>query len=100
MVSTKRRYSSEFKQGEIELAIKLSSIKEAEMELGITKQMLHQWMYAFKNKGEINNLNSEDTKSAYSLVEENRRLQKELRILREEKEILRKAATYFSQNQK
>jgi len=100
MVSTKRRYTSEFKQGAIELAIKLSSIKEAAMELGIPKQTLHQWMCAFKNKGEINNLNPEDTKNTFSLVEENRRLQKELRILREEKEILKKAATYFAQNQK
>jgi transposase len=99
MVLTKRRYTSEFKQGAIELTIKLSSIKEAAMELGIPKQTLYQWMCDFKGKGKINNLNPEDTKSTFSLVEENRRLQKELRILREEKEILKKAATYFAQNQ-
>jgi transposase-like protein len=35
-----------------------------------------------------------------TLVEENRKLHKELAIAREEKEILKKAAAYFAQHQK
>jgi transposase len=35
-----------------------------------------------------------------SLVEENRRLHKELAIAKEERDILKKAAAYFAQHQK
>ena len=35
-----------------------------------------------------------------ALIQENRRLQKELAITKEEKEILKKAAAYFAQNLK
>lgn len=41
--------------------------------------------------------NSQDIKT---LLEENRRLHKELAIAKEEREILKKAAAYFAQQQK
>lgn len=99
MVLTKRRYTAEFKQGAIDLAMKSASVKAAAIELGIPPQSLHQWINDLKSKGPVSGLKgSSDTKSMFSLVEENRRLQKELRIVREEKEILKKAAAYFAQN--
>ena len=53
-----------------------------------------------KNKGESVALEAGSSKDVATLIAENRRLQKELTIAREEKEILKKAAAYFAQHQK
>ena len=59
---------------------------------------LHAWINKLKNKA---NSSIKDSKpDVTALIEENRRLHKELAITKEEKEILKKAATYFAQHQK
>ena len=98
-MSQVRKYTKEFKQEAVNLALKSPSISNTASELGIPMPTLHSWIQQFKNKP-ISSSNKDDSKSMTDLVEENRRLHKELAIAKEEKEILKKAATYFAQHQK
>ncbi len=90
----KRTYSRAFKLQALEL-VKTSqkSISEIERDLGITPGMLHKWKarmkadggQAFPGKGH----QKEDE-------EQIRRLKREVEVLRQEREILKKALAIFS----
>jgi transposase len=99
--SPKRKYTPEFKQEAITLALKSLSIANTAQELGIPVATLHTWIHNLKSKGNqtVAGILRGD-KDMGVLIEENRRLHKELAIAREEREILKKAATYFAQHQK
>lgn len=94
-----RRYTQEFKQEAINLALKSPSVFHTANELGIPPATLHSWIGQLKEKP----TSTHDSPAGHdiaALLEENRRLHKENIILKEEKEILKKAATYFAQHQK
>ena len=95
-----RKYTTEFKQEAINLALKSPSIVQTANELGIPIGTLHAWIHAIKKKGKLIQVDKNSSKSMADLVEENRRLHKELAIAKEEREILKKAAAYFAQHQK
>jgi transposase len=95
-----RKYTSEFKQEAVNLAFKLPSISQAAEELGVPVGTLHSWVQQLKADGNMAKDGKDKTQDIKSLVEENRRLHKELAIVKEEREILKKAATYFAQHQK
>jgi transposase len=98
-----RKYTKEFKQEAVNLALKSPAVTSAARELGIPSPTLNSWIHAFKTP-EISQSNKKHSTSAEhdvaALLAENRRLHKELAIAREEKEILKKAAAYFAQHQK
>jgi len=100
MTRSVRKYTKEFKQEAINLALKSPSVEKTANELGIPPATLHTWIYALKSKGKITSVDANTGKDMATLIEENRRLHKELAIAREEKEILKKAAAYFAQHQK
>lgn len=100
MTRSVRRYTKEFKQEAINLALKSPSVERTAKELGIPAATLHSWIYTLKKKGDIATVDTNGSKGMAALVEENRRLHKELGIAREEREILKKAAAYFAQHQK
>lgn len=100
MTRSVRRYTKEFKQEAINLALKSPSIDGTAKELGIPVATLHSWIQAIKKKGNITTVDVGSVKDMATLIEENRRLHKELAIAKEEKEILKKAAAYFAQYQK
>ena len=95
-----RKYTKEFKQEAVNLAFKLPSISQAAEELGIPVGTLHTWIQQLKVTGDIAKAGKDKTQDMTALIEENRRLQRELTIIKEEKEILKKAATYFACHQK
>lgn len=95
-----RRYTQEFKQEAVNLALKSPSVVNTAKELGVPAATLHTWIHALKSKGKLTAGSSDSSKDMTGLIEENRRLHKENTILKEEKEILKKAATYFAQHQK
>lgn len=100
MANAIRKYTNEFKQEAVNLALKSPSIKCVASELGIPYVTLYGWISKLKNKGDLASVDSRGSKDMAALIAENRRLQKELSIAKEEKEILKKAAAYFAQHQK
>ena len=100
MSKSKRKYTEEFKQQAISLALKSTSIVDTANELGLPPSTLNTWLYALKNKGSLSKVDAKSGKDMADLIEENRRLHKALAKATEEKEILKKAATYFAQHQK
>jgi len=100
MNKSTKKYTKEFKQEAINLALKSPSILNTAKELGIPIGTLSSWIHLLRKKGDITTLDANSSKDMAALIEENRRLHKELSIIKEEKEILKKAATYFAQHQK
>ena len=95
-----RKYTKEFKQEAVILALKSPSIVNTAKELGIPVATLHTWIHTLKRKGQLATVDTNGGKDMAALIEENRRLHKELAITKEEREILKKAAAYFAQHQK
>lgn len=95
-----KRYTKEFKQEAVSLALKSPSVGHTAKELGIPPATLNTWVHNLKKKGDITKVDADSGKDMATLIAENRRLHKELAIAKEEKEILKKAAAYFAQHQK
>ena len=89
-----RKYTEEFKQEAVNLALKSPSISHTANALGIPMATLHTWVHQSKDKSKPVEGASGGHDIA-ALLEENRRLHKENVVLKEEKEILKKAA-YFA----
>ena len=86
-----RRYSEEFKQEAVRLyrSSGLGYRKVAE-DLGVSAYALRQWVQkSAAGKGSVASSESEELK----------RLRREVRVLREEREILRKAAAFFARDE-
>jgi transposase len=86
------RYTKEFKAEAVRLARSFpeKSIRQLAYELGISDQTLRNWInQAQIDRGEREGLTTQER-------EELRRLRRENRILREEREILKKAAAFFA----
>ena len=86
------RYPEEFKAEAVQLARSLpeKSIRQLAYELGIADQTLRNWIkQAEINRGEREGLTTEER-------EELGKLRRENKILREEREILKKAAAFFA----
>jgi transposase len=94
-----RKYTQEFKQEAVNLALKSLSIAQTATQLGIPTATLHTWTHQLKGKLKPRE-GVPGAQDITALLEENRRLHKENVVLKEEKEILKKAATYFAQHQK
>ena len=89
----KNNYTQEFKDSTIKFCIDNSdkSVSSIAKDLGLNKGTLALWVKEYKAK---NNLLPKNEIKNETLEEENKRLRKELSILKQEKEILKKAAAY------
>jgi transposase len=91
--SKKPYYSLEFKQDAVQLVLsKGYSISEAAISLGISASGLRKWVASEKGPSNGNKL-------SLSEHEELLRLRKENTKLKMEREILKKAAAFFAQEQ-
>ncbi len=102
-----RVYSADFKENAIQLALRSPSIEVVARELGIPKPTLYTWVIKFK-KGQFPKRRAKSEQpemeslqsNVVSLMEENRRLNRTIAVLVEEKAILKKAAAYFARELK
>ena len=99
MVRNLRRYSKEFKQESVSLALSYANVNQAAKELGIPGPTLHEWVNKAKSTGNCV-IHGDDGSIKHAdvgkLIDENKELRKRLSRLEQEKEILKKAATYFA----
>lgn len=87
-------YSKDFKQEAIKLALNSPSVTGAAKELGMPEATLHTWVQKAKKAGDV--ATDSGSVNVGELVQEVQSLKKELARLKLEKEILKKAATYFA----
>jgi transposase-like protein len=76
-----RSYTEEFKQEAVKLALNSPTISDAAKGLGMPVGTLHTWLqYAKANGACIDTVNNK-TKTAAELLEENKKLKKQLSLL-------------------
>ena len=89
-----KQYPKEFKQEAVALVVDQGySVPEAAKSLGIATNMLYRWKQQFEEQQQGQTL-AEDER------EELKRLRKENKELRMEKEILKKASAFFAKEMK
>lgn len=93
-----KKYSQEFKVDALHLLESSGkTMAQIERELGLTPSLLGKWKQRYQVGQEVNGeaviLEASEVES---LKAENRRLKKELETVRQEREILKKAAIYFA----
>ena len=96
MGATRRRHSAEFKVEAVRMVTdKGLSVTQVARDLGIERSLLTKWKreltedpdHAFPGKGRLK-----------PMEEELRRLRRELEVVRQERDILKKATAFFAKN--
>ena len=92
--ATRRRFDAAFKREAVELGRQIG-IARAASDLGVTESNLRNWTKAVDTQGSQAFLPMAERTD---LEAENRSLKEEVRVLRMEREILKKAATFFAKD--
>ena len=88
----RKSYSVELKRKAVELSNQPGvTVADVADQLDVPPQQLSQWRAKFKNEDA-----SEEVAKKLSALEENRKLKEQLKQVRMENEILKKAAAYFA----
>jgi len=91
---TRRKYTEDFKRDAVALVTEQGyKVSEAARSLGINDNLLRRWRQEFEDEASGVLLSTDER-------EELKRLRKEVRMLRMEKEILKKASQYFAKEMK
>ena len=97
-MKNRKRYSREFKIEAVRLVEQSDEpLAVIAKELGIKRNLLYQWRQALSSKGDASFPGSGRQRGR---EEENARLKRELAKIKEERDILKKAATYFAKELK
>jgi len=93
----KSKYSKEFKDSTVQLIINNNeSVVKVAQDLDINEKSLYNWVSTYKKAHNIPIRSRNISSSTESLDEENKRLRRELKIAKEERDILKKATAYFA----
>ena len=91
-ITKSKPYNTEFKESAVKLALKSDqSISKTARELGVNPNTLHTWIRKYSKPQETNGGRTDD-----HLYDELKRLKKEVGRLKDERDILKKAAAYFA----
>ncbi len=91
----KSNYSSEFKQNAVKLAVESDqSVATTARDLGVNANTLYTWIAKYSQPVSQSSKGSADTHP----YDELKRLRREVTQLKEERDILKKAAAYFAKN--
>jgi transposase len=86
----RRNHSNEFKMEAVRLAQRGEvPIRQVAKDLGIAESLLHKWISQFGKKSDGSQLTANEH-------DELIRLRRELRIVKEERDILKKATAFFA----
>lgn len=89
-------YSSDFKQNAVKLAVESDqSVAQTARDLGVNANTLYTWITKYQQPGSAPTNKAAGEKHPY---EELKRLRRENALLKEERDILKKAAAYFAKN--
>ena len=92
-----RTYSAEFKAEAVKkIADNNSNISATAKQLGIAMQTLSNWNNK-ANQGKLEGTEQYDPQLV-AVMEENKRLKRQLKVAEEEREILKKATAYFAKH--
>ena len=95
MSNNKNKYPLEFKISSAQLAVDSDQpISHTAKDLGINHNTLHNWIAKYSDSDHINQKNMSNNKAV--CFEENKRLKKELAMVKQERDLLKKAAAYFA----
>jgi transposase len=95
---SRRKFTKEFKQEACRLVVDQGQGQcETAKNLGVSQSVLGRWVRQFRASGVVAFPGSG---RMLPLEEENRRLQRELKRATEEREILKKAITFFRSHEK
>lgn len=91
------KYSKEFKDSTVQLILNNneSTVKVAS-DLDLNPQTLYNWISAYKKEHNMPMRDNKTSVSSETLNEENKRLRHELKIAKQERDILKKATAYFA----
>jgi transposase len=90
----RRNYTEDFKRDAVALVTEQGyKPSEAARSLGVGDNLVRRWMREFEEEASGTRLSTDER-------EELKRLRKEVRLLRMEKEILKKASQYFAKEMK
>ncbi len=92
----KNNYPLEFKISSAQLAVESDkSVAQTARDLGVNHNTLHGWIEQYSDPNQLIGSNmSSSNKAVY--FEENKRLKKELALVKQERDLLKKAAAYFA----
>ena len=92
-----RTYSKEFKAEAVKkIADNNGNISATAKQLGIAMQILSNW-HNKANQGKLVGTEQYDPQ-LIAVIEENKRLKRQLKVAEEEREILKKATAYFAKH--
>ena len=95
METNRRQFSEEFKKEAVEHSLTSEkSVEEVARDLGIAHSNLRRWRAQYRKKGELAFPGHGKERLTHQ-EEENRRLQRELNDVRQERDILKKALAIF-----
>jgi transposase len=82
--------TEEFRQDAVRIALTSGlARKQVADDLGVGMSTLNKWIMAYRDTDVV-------SKEDLDLAEENERLRREIRLLKEEREILKKATQFFA----
>jgi transposase len=88
-------YTKEFREEAVRLVLDSEKkVSQIAKDLGVNHWTLRDWVQQHRDK-----TRKSEPQSPETLEAENRRLKRELSVLKQEREILKKAAAYFAKEQ-